>query len=157
VAIEIERKFLIDLQKIPPLKNGNIIQQGYVETKNSITVRARVSNEKAFLTLKGKNRGNLRSEFEYPIPLKDALEIIDELCEGLIIHKTRYLLSHAGHTWEIDIFEGDNKGLAIAEVELKSEMEIVKIPIWVTKEVTGEKKYNNSTLSKHPYLLWDRD
>lgn len=155
MGIEIERKFLIDLQKIPPLKKGNVIRQGYIKTENYVTVRVRISDEKAFLTLKGKNRGILRSEYEYSIPLNEAYEIIDELCEKNVIYKTRYLLDHAGHTWEIDIFEGDNEGLIIAEVELDSEMELIEIPEWVTKEVTGDQKYYNSSLSRHPYLQWN--
>jgi len=155
MGIEIERKFLIDLQKIPQLKNGHIIRQGYIKTENHTTVRARILDEKAYLTLKGKNSGMVRSEFEYSIPLKDACDIIDQLCEKNVIEKTRYLLNFSGHTWEIDIFEGNNKGLVIAEVELDNEMECLDIPEWITKEVTGEQKYYNSSLSRYPYSQWN--
>jgi len=154
MATEIERKFLIDLDKIGRLQNGMAIKQGYVPTSTKTAVRVRVKEGKAFLTLKGANKGATRSEFEYAIPMADAEAMLAELCEGPIIDKTRYVIHHAGHDWEVDVFYGDNQGLVVAEVEMTSEDERVALPSWVTTEVTGEVKYYNSSLLANPYKSW---
>ena len=151
---EIERKFLIDIGKLGVLENGQSIKQGYVQTSDKTVVRVRVKGSGAFITLKGENKGATRSEFEYPIPIEDALAIMNELCSGPTIDKTRYVVNNAGHTWEIDIFHGDNEGLVVAEVELKDENEIVEIPDWVTQEVTGDVKYYNLNLLAYPFRKW---
>ncbi len=152
---EIERKFLIDIGKLGVLENGQSIKQGYVPTNNKTAVRVRVKGSEAFITLKGEIKGTTRSEFEYPIPVEDALAIMNELCSGPTIDKTRYVVKSAGHAWEIDIFHGDNEGLIVAEVELEDENEIVEIPDWVTKEITGDMKYYNSNLLDHPFSKWN--
>ena len=154
MGIEIERKFLIDTNKLPLLKNGYTIKQGYIQTLDHTTVRVRIRNQDAFLTIKGKSAGASRLEFEYPIPLQDANDILDALCQSSVIEKTRYLLEHKGHTWEVDVFEGSNKGLVVAEVELDSEGEAFTLPNWVTKEVTDDVRYFNSNLVGNPYLNW---
>ncbi len=154
MAQEIERKFLIDLNLLGPLGTGTAIKQGYIPTRDKTTVRVRVMGEQAFLTLKGANRGAVRSEFEYPIPRIDADQMLDELCAGPVIDKVRYLIPHDKHLWEIDIFAGDNAGLVVAEVELTTEHEAVSLPHWVTAEVTGDPKYYNSNLLHTPYKLW---
>ena len=151
---EIERKFLIDQSIIGDLKNGSQIKQGYISTTNNTVVRVRVADQKAYLTLKGENSGATRSEFEYEIPTNDAEEIILELCSGPIIDKTRYVQTYKGHTWEIDVFHGDNKGLVVAEVELENEDEHVEMPKWIQKEVTSDKRYYNSNLLNNPYNSW---
>ena len=154
MGIEIERKFLIDIDKLPPLTNGYSIKQGYIQTADHTTVRVRIRNQDAFLTIKGKSVGASRLEFEYPIPLQDANDMLDALCQSSVIEKTRYLVEHEGHTWEVDIFEGSNKGLVVAEVELDSEEEVFTLPSWVTKEVTDDIRYFNSNLVENPYSKW---
>jgi len=154
MPVEIERKFLIDLEKVGPLQNGVAIKQGYVPTSTKTAVRVRVKEGQAFLTLKGANKGATRSEFEYEIPMADAEAMLAELCEGPIIDKTRYVIHHANHAWEVDVFYGDNQGLVVAEVEMASEDELVALPDWVTQEVTGEVRYYNSSLLANPYKDW---
>jgi len=151
---EIERKFLVDIDKLGTLKNGQSIKQGYIPTINNTVVRARIRGNKAFMTLKGPSQGFSRLEFEYEIPVKDAETILSTLCSKSMISKTRYLVSNAEHTWEIDVFHSQNDGLVIAEVELKDADEYVNIPDWVTKEVTGDHRYSNSNLCGNPYKNW---
>jgi adenylate cyclase len=154
MAIEIERKFFVDVSKLGPLPEGSRIVQGYVPTTNKVAVRARVKGASAFLTLKGESKGSSRLEFEYPIPLNDAELIISELCQAAKIDKTRYEITHEGHLWELDVFHGENDGLVVAEVELEDESEEVVIPTWVQKEVTGQLEYLNSSLINAPYKSW---
>ncbi len=153
MAQEIERKFLVDAAKLPPLPAPQIIKQGYIPTQNA-TVRIRISNDKAFLTLKGRTTGLRRSEFEYPIPLEDAEAMLDELCMQPYIDKKRYLIDVSGHTWELDIFEGENEGLIVAEIELESEDEAFERPEWVTEEVSEDPRYRNAYLVKNPFMKW---
>ncbi len=155
MAKEIERKFLVDAGKLPTLPKGHIMKQGYVPTQG-ITVRARISDDQAFLTLKGRATGLSRSEFEYPIPVKDAQEILNELCAHPLIEKTRYLIPRGEHTWELDIFEGDNQGLIVAEIELSSEDEAFELPCWVKEEVSYDTKYRNAYLTENPFSKWDQ-
>ena len=155
MAKEIERKFLINLAELDALNNGSRMKQAYISTTDNTAVRIRVSGQTALLTLKGENNGAMRSEFEYAIPVADADEIIHELCSGPVIDKTRYLVTHAQHTWEIDVFHGDNEGLIVAEVELEDETETVEIPHWVTQEVTGDVRYYNANLLDFPYKNWE--
>jgi adenylate cyclase len=149
--VEIERKFLIDfdeLKREAPLifQNGINISQGYIaKTDNHTVVRVRVANDKAFLTVKGKNIGATRPEFEYSIPFNDGQEMLETLCDKKI-QKTRYLYKIDNHTWEIDVFSGIHKGLIIAEIELSSEDEYFFKPSWLMQEVTYDKKYYNSNL-----------
>ncbi len=154
MALEIERKFLIDLKKLGHLKNGITIKQGYISTTDKTVVRVRISGKKAYLTLKGENKGITRTEFEYEIPIKDGESIIAELCSTPLIEKTRYLIPVSKHTWEVDIFHGDNDGLAVAEVELTNANEDIDLPEWVTTEVSGDKKYYNSNLLNYPFKAW---
>ncbi len=154
MAKEIERKFLVDPAKLPPLKAPHAIRQGYLPGCQTATVRLRISNENAFLTLKGRAAGLSRSEFEYPVPLEDALEMLDELCGPAIIEKKRYLIPHEGHTWELDIFEGANEGLIVAEIELSAEKEPFVKPEWATQEVSFDTRYRNSNLISDPYNTW---
>ncbi|MDM5264659.1 CYTH domain-containing protein [Sulfurovum sp. XTW-4] len=154
MGVEIERKFLIDETKLPTLQNGYTIKQGYIQTIDHTTVRIRVRGQEAFLTIKGKSQGATRLEFEYPISLNDAEEMLTNLCHASHVEKTRYLVEYEGHTWEVDIFEGSNKGLMIAEIELKSEDEAFPLPEWVTKEVTEDVRYFNANLVERPYTSW---
>jgi adenylate cyclase len=154
MGVEIERKFLVEKNKLPKLSEGYTIKQGYIQTAGVNTVRVRIRDNEAFLTLKSSSRGRKRLEYEYSLPLDDAQEILENLCQKPFIDKKRYLIQHQGHTWEIDIFEGENKGLIVAEIELESEDESFTIPEWVTQEVTEDKRYANSNLIKKPYSAW---
>ena len=154
MGIEIERKFLIDTDKLPPLHNGYTIKQGYIQTVDHTTVRVRIRNDEAFLTIKGKSIGASRLEFEYPIPLQDANNMLDNLCQISVIAKMRYLVEYERHVWEVDVFKGSNKGLIVAEVELDNEEEAFSLPNWVTEEVTDDIRYFNSNLIKNPYCNW---
>lgn len=153
---EIERKFLVTNADFKKEASGaKRIVQGFLNTHPERTVRVRIKGEKGFLTIKGKSNkeGTTRFEWEKEIPLAEA-EILLTLCEEGIIDKTRYEVSLGNHTFEIDVFTQDNKGLIIAEVELRTENEVFDRPAWLGKEVTGETRYYNSQLSKHPYSRW---
>ena len=153
---EIERKFLIDLDKVKLPPKGRVIKQGYIPTTENVktVVRVRVSDEKAYLTIKGANVGAVRPEYEYPIPRSDALEMLHTLCQKPLVEKTRYEIQVSRHVWEVDIFEGENKGLVLAEVELADEAEQVEIPAWVGKEVTDDSRYYNVNLLVNPFSKW---
>ena len=157
MALEIERKYLIDLEKISPLENGIRIKQGYLSINKDAVVRVRVKNDKAYLTIKGSNSGIARLEFEYEIPLNEANEMLEKLCQKPVIDKTRYLINHENHIWELDIFYGENEGLVVVEVELSSEDETIILPSWVKEEVTSDARYYNSNLMKHPFKDWEEN
>jgi len=154
VGQEIERKFLVDIARLGELTGGEVMRQGYIDTRSLATVRARIADERGWLTLKGGNRGGVRSEFEYEIPVEDARQIIDELCRHPVVAKTRYRRQYRGYTWEIDVFEEDNAGLIVAEVELGDVAEDPPLPDWVTEEVTSDPRYYNSQLARHPFRHW---
>ncbi|PCK07478.1 MAG: adenylate cyclase [Alteromonadaceae bacterium] len=151
---EIERKFLIDRDKLGELSGGTRICQGYINTQDETAVRIRIKGEKAFLTIKGKNVGPVRAEFEYAIPMDDAQNMLESFCSGGTIDKTRYEVAYKGHTWEVDIFYGANQGLVFAEVELEDEHEEVIMPAWVTTEVTEDPRYYNVNLLSYPFCDW---
>lgn len=153
MSVEIERKFLVDTTKLKDLPNGTVIKQGYIPTENQVTVRVRLKGEKAFLTLKGKSEGISRTEFEYQVPMDEAEEMLGGFC-GDRIEKTRYEIAFGSHTWELDIFEGLNKGLVIAEIELQNENEQFDLPEWVTDEVSDDMRYYNINLMKNPFTRW---
>jgi len=151
--LEIERKYLIDLSKWTPKVKGKKITQGYLSTDIERTVRVRIVDRNAYITIKGKNVGITRLEFEYSIPVSDAL-ILMKMCLNTPIEKTRYVEKHKDNIWEIDFFEGDNMGLIVAEIELEDENQKFDIPDWVVKEVSLDMKYTNSYLSENPYRKW---
>ena len=157
MAIEIERKFLVDKTKWQPKTKGDTIRQGYLSREPERTVRVRIRNDKGYITIKGKNdtAGLSRIEFEYEIPKADAESLL-KLCLSPILEKTRYIEEIEGHVWEIDEFYGDNEGLLVAEIELSSKDEDFSLPDWVTEEVTGEVRYYNSSLLSNPYSLWKK-
>jgi len=154
--IEIERKFLVtsDRFKTEAFKKVEI-KQGYLNSHPERTIRIRVQDKAAFITVKGKSSdsGLSRFEWEKEIPVEEALELL-KLCESGVIEKIRYLVKAGEFTFEIDEFFGDNEGLTIAEIELKSEQDSFNKPNWLGKEVTGEKSYYNSQLSQNPYKNW---
>ena len=155
MAQEIERKFLVKGNFKPEVFKSTRIMQGYLSSVPERTVRVRINGEQGFLTIKGKGNhsGIRRYEWEKEIPLNEAEELL-QLCEPGIINKTRYLVKAGEHTLEVDEFHGENEGLVIAEVELKSENENFIKPAWLDKEVTGDDRYYNAMLTKHPYTRW---
>jgi adenylate cyclase len=154
MPLEIERKFIVDIDRLVLTATGKRYRQGYLPAAGKTSVRVRICDDAAWLTLKGETVGASRLEFEYAIPVEDAAHILESLCEGSMIDKTRHLLDHAGHTWEIDVFAGDNAGLVIAEVELQSEDEAVELPDWAVEEVTRDSRYYNANLVTNPYCNW---
>lgn len=152
MAIEIERKFLVtgDAWRSAP---AVFYSQGYLNRDKSRTVRVRIAGEEAFLTIKGQSVGASRAEFEYPIPLWDARELLG-LCEQPLVEKYRRKILFEGLVWEVDEFLGENQGLVVAEVELPDEMAHFTKPEWVGKEVTDDPRYFNSNLSKAPFSSW---
>ena len=154
MAKEIERKFLVRGNTWRGQDGGKRYRQGYLSTVKERTVRVRTTGDKGFITIKGESVGATRSEYEYEIPLVDANEMLDRLCERPLIEKTRYRVSHEGLAWEIDEFEGDNRGLIIAEVELKDETQSVTLPGWIGQEVTGDHRYFNANLVANPFSQW---
>jgi len=154
MAIEIERKFLVRGEEWrQPLPTR--ICQGYLNRDKGRTVRVRISNDKAYLTVKGPTRGATKLEFEYEIPLSDAEQLL-ALCDGPILEKNRHVLVHAGLTWEVDEFLGANAGLVVAEVELEKEDQLFERPKWVGVEVTEDARYFNSNLASKPYCTWQQ-
>lgn len=154
MAQEIERKFLVVGEYKHLAHSSFHLMQGYIASGRR-TVRVRVSDNRAWLTIKGpsRNGGLSRFEWEREIDIKDAMELM-QLCEGALIDKCRYLVEYEGHTFEVDEFYGDNQGLIIAEVELQSEDEEFTRPAWLGMEVTGVKRYYNSHLRSYPYKDW---
>lgn len=152
MGTEIERKFLVvgeDWKTDRP----TLFRQGYLNRDEFRTVRVRVAGDRAMLTVKGKTTGMTRAEYEYDIPVADAVEMLD-LCEGPIIEKQRWLTVVGGMTWEVDEFFGDNAGLIVAEIELDSETQKFEMPNWVGEEVTHDDRYFNSSLTIHPFQNW---
>ncbi len=156
MALEIERKFLVldDSYKHEAFSSSHI-QQGYICSDRGRTVRIRIRDEHAFITIKGPSLdgGLSRYEFEQEIPLDDARKLMT-LCEPGVIDKTRWLVRSGEHTFEVDEFHGDNAPLVMAEVELKTRSEEPKMPHFIGKEVTGDSRYYNSQLRRHPYSQW---
>jgi CYTH domain-containing protein len=153
MAKEIERKFLLKNESWRGLSQGVSYRQGYLTAGAGITVRVRIVGNQGFLTVKGATVGNSRLEFEYPIPLEDAQEMLDTLCDRPLIEKTRYKIKQGDLLWEIDEFAGENQGLILAEVELKEENQTIELPEWIDREVS-DPKYFNANLAKHPYSQW---
>jgi len=154
MGTEIERKFVPRDDSWRHLARGVRYRQGYLSVDSERTVRVRTVGDRGFLTVKGKTVGASRLEFEYPVPLDDAEQMLDLLCQGPLIEKTRYNIPHRGLTWEVDEFEGDNAGLVIAEVELTSEDQALELPDWIGEEVTGDPRYYNANLITNPYKHW---
>lgn len=154
MAKEIERKFLVVGDTWRALAKGTRYRQGYLSTVKERTVRVRTIDDMGFLTIKGVTVGASRLEFEYDIPVKDATQLLDEICEKPIIDKHRYKIQYEGLVWEVDEFHGENEGLIVAEVELGSEDQQFKKPDWTGEEVTSDTRYFNSNLIRHPFTKW---
>ena len=159
MALEIERKFLVldDSYKHEAFSKSHILQ-GYICSGRGKTVRIRIRDDRAYITIKGPSLdgGLSRYEFEQEIPLDDARQLM-KLCEPGTIDKTRWLVKSGQHTFEVDEFFGDNEGLVMAEVELAYEDEPYEKPDFIGKEVTGDRRYYNGHLRSNPYKLWKDD
>ncbi len=157
MALEIERKFLVNLEawndQQPITTSSMDYYQGYLLTAAHTTIRVRTAGPHAWITIKGPTEGASRLEYEYPIPLQDAQEMLQHFAAAVVC-KTRHVIHYGGKCWEVDIFRGENEGLIVAEIELQHEEETFALPPWVDREVTGEEKYYNSRLSEHPYKEW---
>ena len=154
MAQEIERKFLVQSDTWRGLAPGIQYRQGYLSTVKERVVRVRTIGDKGYLTIKGITVSATRSEYEYVIPVREANEILDNLCEQPLIEKIRYKIPVSGLIWEIDEFTGANHGLIVAEVELSDENQAIALPGWIGDEVTNDPKYFNSNLIAHPYSVW---
>jgi len=155
MGIEIERKFLVkndDWKR--QIQRSEQFRQGYLTNEKHLSVRVRLTDNGARLTIKGATNGLSRTEYEYPIPKDDAEHLLDELCTPPLIEKTRHWLQYGAHTWEVDVFEGDNQGLVVAEVELEDTDEQIDLPDWLGEDVSDDPRYLNASLVRHPYCQW---
>ena len=152
---EIERKFLVAGDFRGEVSGVSRIRQAFLSSAPGRTVRVRVRDDQGYLTVKGPAQGLSRFEWEKEIPAGEA-ELLLRLCEPGMIDKTRYLVPSADglHTWEVDEFHGENEGLVVAEIELSAEDEAFERPAWLGPEVTGDRRYYNSSLIRHPYKDW---
>ena len=155
MAVEIERKFLVNGDFRSESRSSVHIVQGYLSSDPHRTVRVRVYGDKAFITVKGcsDNAGIARFEWEKEIEVQDALQLL-ALCEPEVIDKVRYLVPAGDYVYEVDEFHGENEGLIVAEIELLSVDSEFDKPQWLGKEVTGDKRYYNSMLKSNPYITW---
>ena len=157
MATEIERKFLVlndDWRGI--VESDMQIIQAYLTSDEFSSTRIRIQGDKANINIKSATLGITRTEFEYAIPVDAAQLMIDNLCIKPVIEKTRYIVKHMQHRWEIDVFSGNNKGLIVAEIELSSPDESFEKPSWIGEEVSNDARYYNVCLVKTPYKTWTR-
>lgn len=156
MPIEIERKFLVATDEWRSGAIGVRYRQGYLMSRDTpqTVVRIRIEGDRAYLTIKGQNKGISRPEYQYEIPLSHADEMLNNLCAQPLIEKKRYKIEYDGQVWEIDEFDGDNHGLIIAEIELHAENEAFSRPPWLGREVTDDPRYYNANLVRNPYCAW---
>lgn len=154
MGLEIERKFLVKGDGWRRGAKRSRLSQGYLVAEKGKSARVRLEDGRGTLTIKGPSRGAGRAEYEYSIPAKDARELLRNLCEKPLIEKMRHRVRFGGLVWEIDEFAGANRGLVVAEVELKRPRQKVPLPAWAGKEVTRDARYLNANLFKRPYKLW---
>lgn len=159
MAQEIERKFLVKQEGWRTIAGAHY-RQGYLNLDKARTVRVRTvhdlttGEQHGYLTIKGKSVGASRAEYEYKIPIQDATELLDRLCQQPLIEKIRYRIPQGEVIWEVDEFMGENTGLVVAEVELQDVEQAFDKPAWVGSEVTDDPRYFNSSLVKHPFSRW---
>lgn len=159
MGIEIERKFLLRNDEWKAhVTETHIIKQGYLQSgldsSQKSSVRIRINNKQANINVKSAELSAVRQEYEYEIPLHDAEEMLRTLCSGVVIEKTRYYVPYGSHLWEVDVFDGDNNGLQMAEIELGSLHEAFEKPDWIGAEVSHDGRYYNNYLIKNPYYKW---
>jgi adenylate cyclase len=155
MGVEIERKFLLasDAWKSHVEKSYQM-RQGYLSHDAQSSVRVRICDERADINIKSTRDGIYRLEYEYAIPMEDALELLEQVAHRPLVEKTRHIIHFADHCWEIDEFAGDNRGLIVAEIELSSVDENFEYPVWLGQEISTDARYYNSNLSKLPYSYW---
>ncbi|MEW5908253.1 MAG: CYTH domain-containing protein [Thermodesulfobacteriota bacterium] len=151
---EIERKFLVQGTAWKNASAGYLCRQGYLLRSREYVVRIRTTGSKGYLAVKGASAGISRMEYEYEIPFTEACDMLEKFCEKPLIEKYRYPIQYKGLIWEVDEFFLENEGLLIAEVELESETQVFEKPEWAGEEVTGDARYYNSNLARHPYRKW---
>jgi CYTH domain-containing protein len=156
MGLEVERKFLVTGDAWRGLGQPVSVRQGYLCSDPMRTVRVRRAGDQAWLTVKGMSIGASRLEFEYPIPLEDATDMLEGFCDQPILEKRRTRIPIGDITWEVDEFLGENLGLIVAEVELRNPAQPIALPDWIGTEVTGDARYYNSRLLAHPYSRWER-
>lgn len=156
MALEIERKFLVDQEAWRRPERCKPCKQGYLAVGPPMAIRVRIMDGVATLNIKTATVDISRMEFEYEIPVEDAEELLNAACLGRVVEKTRYYVDHGGRRWEVDVFEGANEGLVVAEVELESPDQEFEKPAWVGKEVSDDPRYLNSSLSLSPYCTWTK-
>ncbi len=154
MGVEIERRFLVVGDEWRGDDPGTRMCQGYLSVVPERTVRVRLAGDRATMTIKGRSEGARRLEFENPLPVSDAEEILQTLCLRPLIDKTRYRVPFGGWVWEIDVFHGENAGLVLAEVELPDENADVTLPSWVGEEITADHRYSNAGLVQRPWSRW---
>lgn len=154
MAEEIERKFLTRNGSWRRGARGVLCRQGYITLNARRLVRVRIIGSKAYLAVKGKKDELSRYEFEYPIPVADADELLDRICIKPLIEKKRHTVHYKGTIWEIDDFMGANEGLVVAEVELNAKDEKIVLPPWAGPEVTSDPRFYNFNLVRHPFSRW---
>ena len=158
MAIEIERKYLLknnDWQTHVYQKTH--YKQAYLANTKQSSVRIRIAGNKANINIKSMTLGIQRLEYEYPMPVQDANELLEQLCQKPVIEKTRHLVKYDYKIWEIDVFEGENKGLIMAEIELNHVAEKFKLPAWIGAEVSQYVRYYNVNLIQYPYQQWTKN
>lgn len=157
MAREIERKFLvINDSWRSHIDSSDYFRQGYLSNTTKCSIRVRVSGNKGYLNLKSATLEIQRTEYEYEIPGHEAEEMLNDFCDGPLIEKTRYYVRHDRYLWEIDVFEGANAGLIVAEIELSDPEEPFTKPAWVGREVSDDPRYYNVCLVKHPFIEWGK-
>lgn len=155
MADEIERKFLVrSTAWQASIAEKLHIKQGYIAVNERCAIRIRIANAQATLNIKSAGLNIARKEYEYPIPIADAEEMLEQFCPDQYIEKIRYRVNHEAGVWEVDVFEGLNKGLVVAEIELESAEQSVALPEWVGMEVSGDAKYLNNNLVTRPFQTW---
>lgn len=156
MGTEIERKFLVvdDTWRVAAVSATQLVQ-GYLGRVEQCSVRVRTGGGKAFLNIKGRTVGVQRAEYEYAIPVADAQEMLETLCGTRVVAKTRHIVPFGGRDWEVDVFEGHNAGLVVAEVELDSADASFETPTWAGEEVSHDTRYYNAALAESPYSSWE--
>ena len=154
---EIERKFLVtgDAWKAGVVRRQRM-EQGYMAITADCAVRVRIAGNSGILNVKSATLDIERQEYEYAIPVEDAREMLESLCKGRVLSKLRHWVEHQGDLWEVDVFEGGNEGLILAEIELEHRTQRFAVPEWAGPEVSGDERYLNSYLAVTPYTTWGR-
>jgi len=155
MAQEIERKFLVvsDAWRAAVTASARY-RQGYLANTGQCSVRVRIAEDGAWLNIKSATLDIVRTEYEYPLPIADAERMLAEFCQGVVVEKRRYFVDYEAHTWEVDVFEGANRGLVVAEIELAREDSRFPLPPWVGAEVSSDPRYYNVYLAQHPFTQW---